>query len=139
MARAGTNFAATSRCASLGLRLRQQAKLQFARQRQIALQSPFLALDLFIQAGVFDGNCNLRGQRGHGALVIFGEESAPRVLQIEHANYFVLVDERNGQLRARFGIGLDVARIFADVGHQHRLLALRPQRPPVRGPAESHA
>ena len=48
-----------------------------------------------------------------------------RVLQIQHANDFVLVDKRHGEFGTRLRIGLDVARIFRDVGYQHRLLALR--------------
>ena len=60
----------------LGQGLRQQAKLQFARQRQVALQSLFLAGDLLVEPGVFKRDRDLRGQRGDRAFVVVGKKSA---------------------------------------------------------------
>src|ERR1022692_2868786 len=94
MARAGTNFAATSRWASFG----------------------------FVCGS--SRPCNSRGQSRHGALMLFGKKTAPGVLQVEHANHFSLVDKRDGQFGSRLRISLDIARILRDVGHEHRLLAL---------------
>ena len=132
MVRAGTNFAATSRWANFGASA-AAASLQFAGEGKIAFQPAFLPLNLFIQPRVFEGDGNLRRERRHGALVLFGKESAPRVFQVEHPNDFVFVDQRDGQLRARLRIGLDIASIFGNIGHQHSLLTLRP-RPPCRAP-----
>jgi hypothetical protein len=56
--------------------MRQQAKLQFARQGQIALQALFLPGNLFVQARIFNGDGQLRRERGQGALVILGEIAA---------------------------------------------------------------
>ena len=108
-----------------GMGLRQKPSLQFARERKITLQPAFLALDFFVEARVFQCDRNLRGQCRHGALVVLGEESAAGVLEIEHADNFVFVDQRNGQLGACFGVGLDVARILVDIRNQHCLLVLR--------------
>ena len=68
---------------------------------------------------------NLRGQRRHGALVVVGEKAAPRVLQIEHADHFVFVDQRHSQFRAGFRIEQDIARVLAHVGHQNACLVSR--------------
>ena len=57
--------------------------------------------------------------------MFFGEESASRVLQVEHTDHFVLIDERYRQFRSGLRIRLDVTRIFGDVRHQHRLPAFR--------------
>ena len=73
-------------------RMRQQTKLEFARQREIAFQPPFLPRNLLIQARVFDGDRKLRRQCGQGSLVIFSEVTAAGMLQIEYSNYFLLVD-----------------------------------------------
>ena len=110
---------------NLRLGMRQQPELQFARQRQIALQTLLLPGNLLVQPRVLDRNRNLRRQRGQRALVIFGEISAARMLQIEHADHFFLVDQRHRQFRARLRIQQDVARILAHIRNQHRFLALR--------------
>src|SRR5579871_534728 len=56
--------------------------------------------------------------------MIFGEESPLGVLQIEHADNVPLIDERHNQFGARFGIELDVSRIFSDVRYEQRLFML---------------
>jgi len=75
------------------------------------------------RARILKRDRNLRRECGHGPLVLFGKEAAAGVLQIEHANHLAFVNEWDGQLRAGFRIGLDVARIFANVGHEHGLFA----------------
>ena len=108
----------------LGQRVRQQTKLQFARQRQVAFQTLFLTGDLFIEPGIFDGDRHLRGQRRDRAFVVVGKKSAPGMFQIQHSNDFVFVNQGHGQFRAGFRIQQDISRIFVDVRHQHRLPVL---------------
>ena len=99
--------------------------MQFARQRQVAFQALFLAGNFLVQPGIFNRDRDLSRQRGDRALVVVGKESALGVLQIEHADDFVFVDQRHRQFRAGLRIQQDVARIFADVGHQHGLPVTR--------------
>ncbi len=105
--------------------LRQQAELQLARQRQVLLQALLLPRDALVQRRVLDGDGHLRRHGGHDANVVFVEVIAAGVLDVEHADHLVFVDQRNAKLGAGLGIGLDVARIFADIGHQHGLPVLR--------------
>src|SRR5579864_1700271 len=42
--------------------LRKQASLQFARERQIALEAALLLFDLFVEPGVLKRDCDLSGQ-----------------------------------------------------------------------------
>src|SRR6266404_8598780 len=124
--RAGRNkLRADFKIWNLGTRMRQQAKLQFMRQCKIALQALLLFSNLLVQTRVLDRNRDLGCERCEGALVIFGEVSAARVFEIEHADYFFLVDERHREFLSRLGIQQDVARIFADVRNQHRFFAFR--------------
>ena len=57
--------------------------------------------------------------------MIFGEIAAPRMLQIEDADYSFLVDQRNRQFRARLRIHRDVAVTLGNIRHQDRFLGLR--------------
>ena len=77
--------------------MRQQAQLQLVCHLHVAFQSPLLSRDFFIQASILNGDGDLGRQRSHGTLVIFGEEPTFRMLQIEHADDFVFVDQRRGQ------------------------------------------
>ena len=43
---------------------------------------------------------NLGRQRGDGAVVVVGKESALGVLEIEHSDHFVFVNQRHRQFRA---------------------------------------
>ena len=61
-------------------------KLQFARHRQIALQSLFFLRDAFVEPSVFDGDCDLRRQRGDGPHVVFSEKPTFGVFQVEDAD-----------------------------------------------------
>ncbi len=105
--------------------MRQQAKLKFARQRQIAFQPLLLPGNLLVQARVFNCDRKLRGERGQGPLVILGEIAAACVLQIEDADYSFLVDQRNRQFRARLRIHRDVAVTLGNIRHQDCFLGLR--------------
>ncbi len=125
MARAGANFAATSRFASLGSDCgskRNCSSRASARSRSSRFSCRAICS---YKLRVLDRNRNLRRQRRDRALVIFGEEPAPGVLQVQHADDLVFVDQRHRQLRPGFGIHGNVARIFADVRNQHGLLLLR--------------
>ena len=108
----------------LGSRLRQQPDLQLASQRQVPFQTLFLLRNLLVQSRIFDRNRDLRGQRGQRPLVVFGEVSAPRVLQVENADDRSLVNERNCQLRTRLRIQQKVARVLADIGGENSFLGL---------------
>ena len=109
----------------LGKRMRQQAKLQFARQCQIVFQPLLLPRDVLVEARVFNGNRHLRRERGQGALVILGEITAAGVLQIEDSDDLLLIDQRDRQLRARLRIHRDVALTLGHVRHQNPFLGLR--------------
>src|SRR5208283_372229 len=109
----------------LGKGMGQQAELQLAGESEVALQALFLAGDFFIEPGVFDGDGELGSERRESALVIFREIVAAGVLEIEHADDFLLVDKWDGQLGASFRINRDVARILGDIGHQDCLFRLR--------------
>src|SRR5260221_13345568 len=82
-------------------RMRQQAKLKFARQCQIALQALLLTGNLLVQTRVFNGDGELRCQRGQGALVILGEIAAARMLDVDNSDDFLLVDQRKRQFTSR--------------------------------------
>ena len=56
--------------------------------------------------------------------MVVGEIPAARVLQVENADGFILVDQRHRHLGASFGVEFDVARVFADIGNHHRGLML---------------
>ncbi len=101
-------------------RLREKIQLHLAGHREIVLQAFFLVGDALVEARVLNRDGNRRRQRCHGALVVFREEAAARVLQVEHADDFALVDERHAELGARLGIQADVARVFGYVRHQDR-------------------
>ena len=78
--------------AQLRVRRREQAELQFAREREITLQAALLACDFLVQSSILQSDSYLRRQRGHRTLVIFREKAAAGVFQIEHANHVVLVN-----------------------------------------------
>ena len=119
MARAGINLAATSRFGKLGQGLRQETKLQFPSQCEVAFQTFFLTSDLLVEPGVLDGDRYLRGQSGHRTLMVFGKKSAPRMFQVQHPDHLVFVDQRHRQFRARFRVEPDITQILIDVGYQH--------------------
>ncbi len=73
-------------------------------------------MDALVEAGVGDGDGDLRGEGGEGALVVVVVVVDAGVLEVDDADDVALVDERDGELGAGFGIFGDVARVFADVG-----------------------
>ena len=89
---------------------RQQAQLHLAGHGNVFLELPLLALDGLVEAGVLDGDGDLRGEGGEHALVLFVEVAGAGVFQVEDADDAALVEERHDQLGARLGVHLQVAR-----------------------------
>src|SRR5579864_6829366 len=56
--------------------------------------------------------------------MIVGEKSSSRVLEVQHSDHFILVDQRHRQLRPRLRIPSNVSRILIDVWNQYRLAVL---------------
>ncbi len=81
-------------------------------------------MNALVEAGVGDADGDLRAERGERALVIFVVVVDAGVFEVEDADDFAFVDERDGQLRANLGVGFDVAGVFADVGGEDRLAEL---------------
>src|SRR5215472_1217426 len=104
---------------------RQEMVLHFTRHRQFAFHALLFTGNALVQTRILDRNGHLCGQRAHGAEMIFREITSARVLQVQNADHLILVNQRHAQLRARLGIGFDVAGIAGDIGRQHRLFALR--------------
>ena len=120
MVRAGRKLTANSACWCTGGCGGQQAELHFARHGDVALELLLLALDRLVEARVFNGDGDLRGQGGERAHVVFVEEAGARVLQIEHADDAVFVEERHDELGARLGIHREIALVLAHVGNIDR-------------------
>ena len=99
--------------------------LHLPRHRQVTLHALLFTRNALIEPRVFYRNGHLRRQRAHGAQMIFSEISAARVLQIEHADDLVLIDERHAKFRACLRIGFDVARVAIHIRCEHGLFALR--------------
>jgi hypothetical protein len=118
MVRAARNFAANSAWSCFGRRAAAGAAAPRAPWRG---RAPALLLlgDALVEARVLDGDGDLRGERGDGALVVFVEVVGAGVFDIEHADDLALVDQRHGHLGARLGVDHVIARIFADVADQH--------------------
>ncbi len=67
-----------------------------------------LAGDAGVEAGVLDGDRHARGDELEQALMFVGEVAGGLGLDIEDADDPVLDDERNGELGADVGVGVDV-------------------------------
>src|SRR5579862_357587 len=81
--------------------------------------------DLFVEARILDCDGDLGRQRRHRSFVIIGKESATSMFEIQYSDYLVLVHQRDSQLRACLGIGLDISWIFAYIGDENRFFMLR--------------
>ena len=106
------------RAARLRRRAGQQAELHLARHRQVALQPLLLFGDALVEPRIRDRDGHLRGQRGERGLVVLVVVVDARVFEVDHADDLALVDQRHGELGAHLGVGDDVARVLAHVGHQ---------------------
>ena len=78
-----------------------------------------------VEARVFDRDGDTGSGKFEQALVVGSEESWHFGLQVEHANDLVLDDERDGQLGAHGGVGVDVVFELADVLDEDRLALQR--------------
>src|SRR5881394_3941308 len=56
--------------------------------------------------------------------MVFGEEAAFSVLEVENADNFVFVDQGHSEFRSRLRVRLDVSRILLHIAYQDRLLML---------------
>src|SRR5258708_4457997 len=104
---------------------RQKMMLYFARHRQITLHALLFFGQAFIEAGIFNRGGDLGAERADDADVVLGEVSAACMLQVQHTDHFILVDERDHQLRPGLRIQVDVTRIFAYIRDHDRLTLLR--------------
>ena len=117
MVRAGRKRAANSACWCFGFNGGSRRSCTSRASGQVVLQALLLLGDALVEPGVFNGDGDLRGQRDHGALVVFVEVVGAGVLHVEHADHLALVDQRHGHLRPRFGIDHVVAGVLAHIGH----------------------
>jgi len=98
----------------------KKSQLDLARHFEVALHALFLFVNALVEAGVGDGDGDLRGEGGEGALVVVVEVADAGVLEVDDADDVALVDEGDGQLGAGFGVFGDVAGIFADIRGENR-------------------
>jgi hypothetical protein len=75
-----------------------------------------LAADGLVEAGIFNGDGDLRGEGGEHALVLFIEEAGAGVLEVEDADDAALVKEGHDQLGAGLRVHGQIARVLADIG-----------------------
>ena len=83
---------------------------------EIAFHAGFAVSDLLIQAGIFDRHREICREDGESLDMILGEIVKLRALKIEYANNLSLVNHRDGELGASFGIHHEVARIRSYIG-----------------------
>jgi len=91
---------------------------------EVALHALLFLVDALVETSVGDTDGDLRGERGEGALVVFVVVVDAGVFEVDDADDLALVDERDGELRAHFGVRFDVAWVFADIGGENRLAEL---------------
>src|SRR4051812_47849891 len=56
--------------------------------------------------------------------MLFGEKTSSCMLEIEHSHDLAFVNQRDRKLRARFRIGLNIARILGYIGNEDGFLGL---------------
>src|SRR5882757_9458289 len=101
-----------------------EAKLDLAGHLEVALHALLFLVDALVEARVGDADGDLRGQSGEGALVVVVVVVDAGVFEVEDADDLAFIDEGNGELGADFGVGFDVAGVFADVGSENRFAEL---------------
>src|SRR5882757_8605352 len=101
-----------------------EAELDLAGHLEVALHALLFLVDALVEARVGDADGDLRGEGGEGALVIVVVVVDAGVFEVEDADDLAFIDEGNGELGADFGVGFDVARVFADVGSENRFAEL---------------
>ena len=88
-----------------------------------------LAANPLKQARVFDGDGQTAGHQRHNALLVARKVIDLRALNIEHADRLPFHDQRNDQFGPDRVDDIDIARIFANVGHANGAAAWPPQCP----------
>jgi uncharacterized protein (DUF736 family) len=96
---------------------------ELARDIGERLQGAVRPLDAQIEARVVDRHADARGDQPQQGAIVFRIGVDPRRLQVDDAHQALAGDHRRGQLRAHRVDRVQVARIAADVAHQHRLAA----------------
>ncbi len=88
----------------------KEAQLDLAGHVEVALHALLFFVDALVETGVGDGDGDLRGEGGEGALVVFVVVVDAGVFEVDDADDVALVDEGNGELGAGLGVFGDVAR-----------------------------
>ena len=101
-----------------------EAELDLAGHLEVALHALFFLVDALVEPRVGDADGDLRAEGGERALVVIVVVVDAGVFEVEHADDFAFVDQRDGEFGANLGVGLDVAGIFADVGSEDGLAQL---------------
>ncbi len=101
-----------------------ETELDLASHLEVALHALFLFVDSLVEAGVGDADGDLRGERGQRSLMVLVVVVDAGVFEIEDADDLAFVDEGDGKFGADFGVGFDVAGVFADVGGEDGLAKL---------------
>ena len=99
---------------------RGELAADLGEQRQLAR----LPRDARVQPRVLDADGDARGKQRQQPLVLFGEGAGLIGFDVDHADDFVLGDQRNGQLGAHAGRGVDEVLFGGDVVDQHGFAAL---------------
>ena len=100
----------------LGWARGHEAELNLTRHVEVALHTLLFLVDALVEASVGDADRDLRGESGEGSLVVLVVVVDAGVLEVEDTDDFALVDKRDGEFGAYFGIGFYVTWILTDVG-----------------------
>ncbi len=80
-----------------------------------------VAVDAAVKARVVDGHRHARGDQPQQRAIVLGVGVEPRGLHVDHAHQLLPRDHGDSQFRAYRVDRAQVARVVADVAHQHRL------------------
>ena len=105
--------------------LGEEAVLDVARDRQLAVQAHLAPHQLVVEPRVLDRDRHLARERRQHLDVLLVEAVELGRLQVEHADHAVLGDQRDHELGARLRDELEIARVLPHVRHQDGLLGER--------------
>ncbi len=108
---------------------RGELAADLGQQRQL----PRLPRHPRVQTGILDANRDAGGEQRQQALVLFGERSRLVGFDIDHADDFVLGDQRHGQLGAHARRGVDEVLLGRNVVDQHGFALAAPLVPLLPG------
>src|SRR5215469_15432967 len=80
-----------------------------------------------IELGVFNAGSHTRGDQRQNVHMLISERARLAALDVDDPNHAILGNQRDCQLRADIGNGLNVSRIFADIVNQYGLSRLSGQ------------